>query len=202
MRLYLIRHGETDYNLRRLVQGHDEIPLNDTGIAQVAAVSRRLAELPLDHIYSSDLRRTAQSAAILAAITGTPITYEPLFRERHPGDHTHQTYDEAEAFFLDYEYAPPNGESQGQFEDRVRLAFDKLIQLEGANGRSVAVMSHGMLCRAFLRCCLEIPIERQPEFWRNSALTVADYDGGWRLIRAADASHLDDSDSAEHASGA
>lgn len=202
MRLYLIRHGETDYNLRRLVQGHDEIPLNDTGIAQIAAVSRRLAELPLDHIYSSDLRRTAQSAAILAAVTGAPLSYEPLFRERHPGDHTHQTYDEAEAFFLDYDYAPPNGESYGQFDDRVRLAFDKLIQLEGANGRTVAVMSHGMLCRAFLRCCMGIPNEKQPEFWRNSALTVVDYDGGWRLIRAADASHLDDGDGGGHASGA
>lgn len=204
MRLYLIRHGETEYNKTGLVQGHTEVPLNDTGIDQAARLGRRLdAEFDIDHIYSSDLRRTAMTAAIVAAHTGVPITYDPLFRERDPGDLTDKTFEEAMDFFTDLEYEPPNGESVPVFVDRVTRAFEHLLEREGTNGRHVALVTHGMFCRAFLPICLGRDAQ-DVESWPNTSLSVVDYhgDGRWEALTLADASHLDPPDPTGSATGA
>lgn len=202
MRLYLIRHGETEYNLRKLIQGYGEVPLNDTGIRQAAALGRRMAQLPLDHIYASDLRRATMTAAIVAAHTGTPIEYETAFRERNPGIHlTDKSYDEAEGFFTDIDYAPPGGETVQVFGDRVKRAFDDLLEKERARQRNVAVVTHGMVCAAFLRVCLDEPLEQiAATRWPNASLTIVDYNGAWNLITLGDATHLEETPS--HATGA
>ncbi len=70
MRIYLIRHGETAFNKDRVMQGHSPVPLNDTGIDQATRLGRRLAGMPLDHIYASDLKRTEMTAEILAKAGG------------------------------------------------------------------------------------------------------------------------------------
>lgn len=204
MRLYLIRHGETEYNKTGIVQGYTDVPLNETGMDQIDRLARRIAaETTLDRIYASDLHRTVMSADILAAETGAPVTYNALFRERDPGDLTNKTYDEAEGFFTDLDYAPPNGETVPVFMDRVRRAMAWLLDREGATGHYVALVTHGMFCRAFYHVCLgrdpmEIPA------WRNACLTVADYapDAGWTPITLACVAHLDTPDPTAHATGA
>lgn len=197
MRLYLIRHGETDYNKNRVFQGHAEIPLNDTGIEQATRLGLRLRELPLDQIYSSDLRRAAMTASILASHTGAPLAYDPGFRERDPGDLTHRPYDDATGFFGDPAYMPPGGEGYVAFEERVRIAFDDLAEREGRTRRNIAVVTHGMVCASFLRNHLRLPPQDQGEVrWRNTSLTIADYDGHWRLVVLSDAAHLDDQEAA------
>lgn len=193
MRLYLIRHGETAHNRNRIMQGHEEVPLNDTGIEQAARLGRRMAELPLDHIYASDLRRAAMTAAIMAGITGRPLTYHEGFRERHPGELSGISYDEAQAFFTDPDYHPPGGESVPDFAGRVQQAFDWLVQQEGGRGRSVAVVTHGMVCAAYLSQCVGLDMEHiLGKTWPNTCITIADFNGsGWQLVSQGDASHLD-----------
>ncbi len=204
MRLYLCRHGETEYNAIGRVQGHSDVPLNDAGCKQVASLGRRLAELDrLDHIYASDIRRTVMSAEIIAKHTGHEITYNPLFRERDPGDLADKTHEEAMAFFTDPEFEPPNGESVPVFAARVRAAVDHLIELEGSNGRHVALVTHGMFCRAFVDLCLNLNPEEIPS-WPNACLSIIDYDGNgkWDAITLADASHTEQADPNAHATGA
>ena len=204
MRLYLVRHGETEYNKTGRVQGHSEVPLNETGAEQVACLARRLAgDGLIDHIYASDLRRTAMSAEIIATHTRQAITYNPLFRERDPGDLADKTFEEAILFFTDMDYEPPNGESVPVFVARVRAAVDHLLELEGSNGRHIALVTHGMFCRAFMHVCLG----RDPEevtSWPNSCLTIVDYTGNgvWEIVALADASHLEPEDPAAHPTGA
>ncbi len=205
MRLYLIRHGETDYNREQRVQGHGPVPLNAAGIDQVSRLARRVAaEGPLDHIYASDLRRTVMTAEILAAHTRAPITYDPLFRERDPGDLSEKTYDEARAFFTELPYVPPNGESVQVFLDRVQRAIDRLLSAESNNGRRVALVTHGMFCRGFMQHLGRDPFEVQA--WRNASLTVADYapNIGWQIHTLACTSHLDEdaTPTSAHATGA
>lgn len=204
MRLYLIRHGETEHNRTLRVQGHGPVPLNATGIEQVTRLARRVAaETALDHIYASDLRRTEMTAQILAAHTAAPITYDPLYRERNPGDLSDKTYEEARAFFTELPYVPPNGEGVEVFLERVRRAMDRLLELEGGRGRKVALVTHGMFLRGFMRVCLgrdgmEVPT------WRNSCLTIADYspETGWDVSTLACAAHLDEEGTAAaHATG-
>lgn len=132
MRVYLIRHGETEYNRTMKVQGHAEIPLNDLGIAQAARLARRFTGVRLDRIYASDLRRATMTAAILAAHTGAPLLYDPGLRERDPGDLTHKDYQESIRFFTDPAYEPPGGETHHDFLARVRKTFEALIEREVA----------------------------------------------------------------------
>lgn len=203
MRLYLIRHGETEHNRTLRVQGHGPVPLNATGIDQVTRLARRIAgSTALDHIYSSDLRRTQMSAEIIAAHTGAPITYDQLYRERDPGDLSDKTYEEARAFFTELPYIPPNGESVEIFLDRVKRAMDRVIELEGAGDRRVALVTHGMFLRGFLHVCLGRD-HSSVGTWRNSCLTIADYTpaGGWDVSTLACAAHLDEEAEPTHATG-
>jgi broad specificity phosphatase PhoE len=204
MRLYIIRHGETEYNKQRIVQGYGEIPLNDEGIAQAARLADRLAEARVDEIVSSDLRRAVMTAAIAAARTGAHIRYDTDFRERNPGSHVDQHYDEAAAFFTDYHYEPPEGESVAAFNERVRAAFEALAKKDGATDKHIALVTHGMVCAAFAHVYLEHDnILETTGNWRNTSITVVDYkDGQWTLVALGDAAHLDPIDDEAHSTGA
>lgn len=193
MRLYMIRHGETPLNRAGVMQGHDEIALSDTGIEQAARLGRRMAGARLDHIYSSDLRRAAITAAILAAHTGTPLTYDEGFRERDPGELTGLPYERTQAFFTDPDYHPPGGEGVPEFAARVKEAFERLVEEEKDRDRHVAVVTHGMVCGAFLKVCLDMPLEEIAAVsWPNTCVTTLEHTGdGWNMIEQGCAAHLE-----------
>lgn len=203
LRLYLIRHGETEYNSVGRMQGWQEIPLNDAGIAQAALLGKRMGGLRLDHIYASDLRRSVMTACILAAHTGVSISYESLYRERNPGDLTDMEYEGCMEFFTDPDFEPVNGESVPVFWDRVREAFEKLIELEGDSDRHVAVVTHGMVCNNFVRIFLGFDPRADGDFrWPNTCLSIFEYkEGEWELVTLANADHLDEEAKSAHATG-
>jgi broad specificity phosphatase PhoE len=204
LRVYLIRHGVTEYNRKGIVQGYREVPINDLGIQQAARLAQRMADMPLDHIYTSDLRRATMTAAIIAAYTGAPIGYDVGFRERNPGDLSGKPQTESEGFFTDPAYDPPNGEGVPVFHERVRNAFSGLVKREHGSGRHIAVVSHGMVCTAFLRAVVgQSEEEVASTSWPNTALTIVDYNGQWNIHTLGDATHLDGLDTHEgHATGA
>jgi probable phosphoglycerate mutase len=84
-RLLLWRHGQTDWNAADRVQGQSDVDLSGVGRAQAQAAAARLADLRPDLIIASDLRRAADTAGALAAITGLEITYDARLRERNYG---------------------------------------------------------------------------------------------------------------------
>lgn len=192
MRVYLIRHGETDFNREGRMQGHGEVPLNDTGIAQVTLLAHRLAGESIDHIYASDLRRTVMTATVIASHTGASLSYDAGFRERDPGELTGNRYETCMEFFNDSTFEPPGGESVPVFEARVREAFTSLVEREGGNGRRLAIVSHGMVCMAFLRIFTPEAIEGMDDFTsKNASVSILNYDGAWHAEQVLDASHLD-----------
>lgn len=197
MRIHLVRHGETEANRLRVMQGHSEEPLNDLGVRQCAALGRRLAGVRVDRIVSSDVRRAAMTAAIVSAFTRAPIQYDPALRERDPGELVHRPYAESVPFFLDDKFEPRGGESVPVFVDRVRRAFSGLVRAEreisGGEGH-VAVVTHGMVCGAFIRHVAGHPAAGGAELrWRNTSVTTADYDAEadrWTILSLSDATHL------------
>lgn len=192
MRLYIIRHGETDHNRNRVMQGHGHNPLNDRGIAQIARLAARLAEERVDRIIASDLLRTVMTGAIIAARTGSPMSYDPVLRERNPGDLTGGRYEDAMAFFDDVGFDPPNGESQAVFERRVRQAFDGLAARFGGTDAHVAIVTHGMVCAAFNNLYLGGDGAITGPGWMNGSVTIVRYENGaWIGEAIGDASHLD-----------
>ena len=84
-RLIVWRHGNTDWNAASRVQGQTDVPLNELGREQARAAAPLLAALRPDAIVSSDLRRAADTAAALAALTGLPVRADARLRERHFG---------------------------------------------------------------------------------------------------------------------
>jgi len=94
-RFCLVRHGETAWNTERRLQGHLDIPLNDTGRAQAAATADALADDRFHALYTSDLARAQDTAQALAARIERPVAQITALRERHYGIFQGLTYDEA-----------------------------------------------------------------------------------------------------------
>ena len=148
MQLYLVRHGETDWNLQRRIQGSTDIPLNDTGRAQARETGRLLARRSWDAIYASPLTRAFETARIIAGEVGLPgPTAVPELVERNYGAVEGMTGDEIEASY------PNNADVPGR-EEREAVVLRVLpALLDIANrhaGQSVLVVGHGGVIRSIL----------------------------------------------------
>jgi probable phosphoglycerate mutase len=102
MRCCIVRHGETPWNAERRLQGHQDIPLNELGLAQAEAAACYLAcrhqQTPFSAIVSSDLQRAWQTAAVIGQALALPVDAAPSLRERHYGDFEGKTPAEARQF--------------------------------------------------------------------------------------------------------
>lgn len=86
MTIFIVRHGETDWNVQKKVQGKTDIELNKRGIEQAQIISQKLKNETIDMIISSPLKRTKQTAEIIAKVIDCPIFYEEGLIERSFGD--------------------------------------------------------------------------------------------------------------------
>lgn len=198
----LVRHGETRWNAERRLQGHIDIPLNDTGLTQAASTARSLDGLRFGAIYSSDLLRARQTASAIAGTRGQPLQTEPRLRERHYGAFQGLTYDEARARFPDaYERftardteqpIPGDGESLICFAMRVTEALTEIAQRHA--GEPVLVVAHGGVLDIAHRLATGKALHAPRDFTiPNAALNwIAHEAGNWRLIAWGDERHLAD----------
>ncbi len=150
--ILLARHGETDWNLERRVQGHADTPLNATGQAQARALADELADEPLDAVYSSDLARAYETALVVAERKGLEVVVLPELREKHFG--TWEGLTDAE-ILASYPHARDgnwgDGETREAMSRRVLAALAR-IAAEHPEGR-ILVVAHGGPLRAVLVHC-------------------------------------------------
>lgn len=146
--LYLVRHGETDWNAERRIQGRTDIPLNATGRGQAERTAGLLAARALDGIVSSPLVRASETARIIATRLGLP---EPVLRaelsERDYGDAEGLDWDEVERRFPEGARVPGR-ESREAVARRVVPAL--LDIAEQHPGGALVVVSHGGAIRSLL----------------------------------------------------
>lgn len=194
----LVRHGETDWNVEGRIQGHLDISLNPLGMAQAAAVGKRLAAESFDAIYSSDLQR-AYSTALPAAGDPVRITREPRLRERHLGVLQGLNGEEALARqsaawrtfrSRDPDAALEGGESLGVFVRRT-VDFVEEARRRSPGGR-VLIVTHGGLLDAAYRHATGMPLSAPRDFpIYNASVNVLRHDGNrWRIDTWGDVSHL------------
>lgn len=146
--IYLVRHGETDWNRERRIQGSTDIPLNNTGREQASATGRLLSSRPWDAIITSPLARARETAEIIASTAGRPQLHTlNEIVERRYGEAEGLTYEEVEERFP-HDADVPGRESRDAVAERVVPALVSLA--EQYRGKSIVVVSHGGVIRAVL----------------------------------------------------
>lgn len=199
-RIYLIRHGETDWNAERRWQGIEPTDLNDAGRRQAHALARYLHHRQIGAIYSSDLPRALETARILgAAVDVTPVV-DVRWREINvgvfqglTGEEVELRYPEAIAAWRvdDLDYRIPQGESRRDLMTRAYAAWQDMLANNSA-GREVAVVSHGGTIRLLLRRLLGDRVyDGRGALPNTSITTLAGSDhAGWRLEGVGEIPHL------------
>ena len=195
-RLVLVRHGETDWNVERRVQGHSDTPLNEHGREQARKLSATLGLEAFDLVISSDLDR-AKETARLSLPAGTAITEASDLRELNFGDWEGLTGPEIEA------NAPgslgktwrgwgeaPSGESLAAFAERI----DRVVQrLRAELGEGTAlVVAHGGTLRVVICLAMGLPVDKAWQFQlANTAVSELElFADGAILSRLNDTGHL------------
>jgi broad specificity phosphatase PhoE len=154
--ILLVRHGETDWNLQRRVQGHSDTPLNDNGRDQALALAETLDDAGLDAVYASDLLRARDTARVVADRKGLEVQLMPELRERHFGTWEGLTDTEIYERFPDAKSHAwwGDGETKEEMRTRVLAALHQIAE-EHPDGR-VLVVTHGGPVRTLLiECGLE-----------------------------------------------
>ncbi len=189
--IYLIRHGETACNARGVVQQPDT-PLSARGTRQAERLAARLADAGLTRIITSDYPRARQTAATLASGGHIPMELTPLLRERDLGGLRGRPYAEVEHLFYNPDDDPPGGETWGRFLARVSAAWARIRQAAGARSARVAVVTHGLVCRALAEFHLgHAPGSSPPTWFPNASVTLIEAAPPWTLRLPTCVTHLD-----------
>ena len=196
MKIYVMRHGETDSNVLGLLQGSSDRQLNENGIDLAELTGAAMQDIHFDRCYCSPLQRAAETAMIVLNRSGnkhTPVIFEDRLKEINMGDwegkhfRTDEDGVDPEAmkkFFEDTFSFPgfPNGESISSLMERTQGFLKELAGSD--DGSTVLVSTHGTALRAMLNFLYDDP----SDFWHghvpyNCAVSLVEVkDGEMKLI--------------------
>jgi len=187
LRLFLVRHGETDANRRRVLQGTSNGPLNATGRQQAGRLGSHLENVALDHVFASDLQRAVDTAYAVVRMHGLEVEVDSLLREWDVGDLDGQPA----AMYLQMikdnggmlsRFHPPGGQKLCEVRDRA----DEVIRKITAEhlGEAVMVCSHGDFLRQVVGSILQIDIDTATAFYfDNASYSVFEFaDQHWKVV--------------------
>lgn len=205
-RLFLIRHGQTEHNVERVVSGVNDIPLNEVGHAQAQKMAKRVKEqYPLDVLYTSPLRRTRETASYLEktfSLSAIPnpslIEYDfGVIQNRHLYDFEEEDpalYNQLNEWYeADANSRPPRptipqAETINELRDRIQTFID--LVLEKHAGQNVAAVSHGGFIKSFLFHLCGGNFNGYVPFWvDNTSITIIDFYKGNPVIRLFNDAH-------------
>jgi 2,3-bisphosphoglycerate-dependent phosphoglycerate mutase len=197
--IIMVRHGQTQWNLKGIRQGHLDSALTENGIVQAKALAERLQRERFTALYSSDLGRAVETAEFISAVTGHMIVTDARLRERHlgifqglSGEEIKQQFPEEYTLHrsLGPDYVIPGGESARQQVERNVGCLNEIAEKHA--GAQVVVVTHGGVVSGFFRNTLSIPLEAPRRFeFVNAGLNVFAHDeGNWILLTWGDVSHL------------
>jgi broad specificity phosphatase PhoE len=161
--ILLARHGQSDWNAARRWQGHADRPLTEKGRTQAQALAERLAHIELDAVCSSDLRRAADTARVVADAQGLELVQLPELREVDVGSWSGLTRDEAEERFPEgfarWREGFPGWEDGEEYDDMAERVIGAVVEIALAHeeGRAL-VVSHGGPIRAIHAAALGLDV--------------------------------------------
>jgi len=184
MKIYLIRHGETDWNKKLKIQGQADIPLNQTGRMQAEIAAKYLDGIQFDAVFSSPLLRARETAKIIIKDRKIPFYIDDRLKEISYGIREGQSlrlihafpFLRLHAYFKKPEsYIPPKGgETIRELKDRCRSFLDERIVPMEEIYNNVLISGHGALIRAMISVVVSLP---DSYFWSgkeqgNCAVTI------------------------------
>ena len=208
MRLYMVRHGQTAWNLEEKAQGHTDIPLDPTGVEQAKCLAEMLEGTPIQVIWTSDLQRSSKTAETVAERLGVPVEIMPILRERSFGEWEGLPYMEVgrrsgvaateQGLRSLYEACPPGGESLQMAWERMQQVTESLTK----EPRNTLIVSHGGVSALMLSQLVQGDLKTSRAFrFHNCAVTelARREDGTFQLVRFNDTSHLSSAEPLTHA---
>ncbi|MBN1482751.1 histidine phosphatase family protein [candidate division KSB1 bacterium] len=198
-RIYLVRHGETEWNRAKIYQGQMDSPLSSLGIKQAQAVASALRDDKIDVVYCSDLGRARHTAHIISAPHGLVAITDERLRERHLGVFQGLKKDEMIAKYADdvHKYRSgdpdhiiPGGESSRQrYERSIACLHDVAAKHSGEN---ILIVTHGGVVRGFLEMVLHLPMNAKRRFslYNASIARLSLYNGHWMMDSWGETWHL------------
>ena len=196
---YIVRHGQTNWNILGKTQGHGNSDLTPKGENQALELSKAIKEYPIDYIYSSDLGRAVQTAEIIGSTIGVDIIQTPSLREMGFGDWEGLLIEEIKKdhakTYETWRNQPhlvniPNGETLHIIKDRVD-AFIKELN-EKYDNKHILLVSHSVTVRVMLLSFLNSGVENIYRIKQdNTALNIVECRNyGPVIIKMNDTSHM------------
>lgn len=197
MEIYLFRHGETDWNKERRLQGQSDIPLNAFGRELAVKTATALQAVPFDRAFSSPLGRAVETAQIILGDRSTSLTTDSRLMEINFGECEGRGFDEAKQdpahplhdfFRKPQAYLPPAGAESFPAAIARGKAFlqEQILPLEGVC-HTVLIVAHGAFNRCILNSIANIPLE---QFWQidlpNCAASILSLENGqFKIVEKA-----------------
>ncbi len=174
--LYIIRHGQTDWNLRRKLQGQTDIPLNEEGRREAKLERERIADLPLDICFSSPLVRARQTAEILLEGRNIPILFDDRLKEMNFGlyEGLENSFDipdcpinvffhHPEQYDVQLDDTSRKGaETMAALFDRTGSFLQEVIAPRLEKGENILIVGHGAMNSSIFCQVKKLPLEK---FW-------------------------------------
>lgn len=205
-RMLLVRHGQTEHSTQRRYSGRGEVSLTERGVAECAAIAKRLAGMSGPSVagepatvVASPLTRTMQTASVVASALDVPVRTHPGLLETDFGSWEGLTFDEAawrdpdlhRRWLADSTVRPPGGESFHAVYERVRDACDELLAEHA--GRTIVLVSHVTPIKSVLR----VALDAGPSLLRRlhldpASISIAEFypDGNTSVRLVNDTSHV------------
>jgi alpha-ribazole phosphatase len=195
LKLYLVRHGQTDLNKARRFQGRINVPLNETGREQAQKLALRLSSEPLDKIYASPLSRVQQTAEIIRSNYQIDITTSEELVEMSFGSLEGKTFEEINGIFPGWDHAVfdftfAGGEKLDDIVIRIKSFLDELKKQD--ENSNILVVTHSGCLRVMLCLLMDIDVNKWWQFKIDvaSLSVVGNVTQGAVLTLLNDTSHL------------
>lgn len=202
LRLYITRHGETEWNTQGRMQGWKNSNLTERGMSNAKALGRALKDVEFERVYCSPLDRTRHTAELIFDGRDIEIVYEDNLKEIHLGEFEGLNQDEIKAIYPEFKnhfwekphlYAAKSGEDFYKVRERVVNALEKIIS-ENKTG-NILIVTHGVVLKTIHSYFKNLPMERlwDPPFIYDTSLTIVEIDNDkHKVVLEGDISHLDE----------